>query len=506
MLSPSLLLGIIALHFVMLIVISYFTSRNAGNESFFIADRNAHWGLVAFGMIGTAISGVTFMSVPGNVGGTGVNKAFSYLQFVMGNIAGYWIVATVLLPLYYRMHLISIYGYLKKRLGFLSYKTGAGFFLLSRLVGAAFRLYLMALVLHKFVLEPFGISFAVTAIIVPALIWVYTFKGGTKTIIITDTIQTTFFILALILTLVTIASALGTDFFGLLGKVQASKYSQLFFFEGGWSDPNNFFKQFLGGLLTTIAMFGLDQDMMQKNLACKNIKDAQKNMFMFSSVFFAVVVLFVFLGAAMFIFADVNGITVPAKSDQLFALLAFNHLGWMIGIAFMLGLVASSFASGDSALASLTTSFCIDFLNFEKKQADVKGDSKAESTLSRQRIWVHVGFTAALAACILLFNALNNDTVVNKIFQIAGYTYGPLLGLFFFGILTKYGVKDRFVPYICIASALLTYFIDQYSADLLGGFKLGFLAVALNGGMTFLGLWLVRTNKIETQSDAVEFA
>lgn len=488
--SPEFLLGIIALHFCMLIAISLFTSKGASNNSFFIADRNAHWFLVAYGMIGTAISGVTFMSVPGNVGTEGVNKAFSYLQFVMGNMVGYLIVATVLLPLYYRMNLISIYGYLKQRLGHFSYKTGAGFFLVSRLIGAAFRLYLMALVMHKFVIEPFGVPFWVTALLVPALIWVYTFKGGTKTIIITDTIQTTFFVLALILTLFSIAGALNTDLFGLLGKVQESKYSQIFFFENGWSDPNNFFKQFLGGLVITIAMFGLDQDMMQKNLACKNIRDAQKNMFTFSLVFFLVVSLFVLLGAAMYLLVEAKGITLPPKSDQLFALLAFNHLGYVIGIAFMMGLVASSYASGDSALASLTTSFCVDFLNFEEKQADAAENAQMEKGLDRTRILVHLGFTAALALCILIFAAQTDQSVVNLIFKIANYTYGPLLGLFFFGLLTKRKVKDELVPFIGIFSAITTYFIDTNSKTLFNGFEFGFLAILLNAGLTYFGLML----------------
>ena len=489
-LSPEFLLCIIALHFTMLIAVSVYTSKGAGNNSFFIADRNAHWLLVAYGMIGTAISGVTFMSVPGAVGAGGVNQSFSYVQFVFGNMAGYLIVATVLLPLYYKMNLISIYGYLKERLGYRSYKTGAAFFLLSRLVGASFRLYLMALVMHKFVVEPFGIPFWLTAIIVPALIWIYTFKGGTKTIIITDTIQTTFFILALILTLFSIANALDTNFLGLLAKVEASKYSQLFFFENGWADPNNFFKQFLGGLVITIAMFGLDQDMMQKNLACKNIKDAQKNMFMFSWVFFFVVCLFVTLGAAMYIFAETKGIALPEKPDQLFALLAFNHLGFFIGIAFMMGLVASSYASGDSALASLTTSYCIDFLNFEQKQALANGNPLEEKKLDQLRIKVHLAFTAALAFCILLFGSLSDQSVVNMIFKVANYTYGPLLGLFFFGLLTERKVNDSYVPFICILAATATYFIDTNSKILFNGFEFGFIAILLNAGITFLGLYL----------------
>lgn len=496
-LSPLLLLGIICLHFVLLIAISLWTSRGASNDSFFIADRNASWFLVAYGMIGTAISGVTFMSVPGAVGAGGANQAFSYLQFVLGNLVGYWIVALVLLPLYYKLNLVSIYGYLKQRLGFYSYKTGAGFFLLSRLIGAAFRLYLMALVLHQFVVSHFGVPFWLTALIVPALIWVYTFKGGTKTIIITDTLQTTFFVIALMMTISAIASGLNTNLWGLLQKVEASQYSKMFFFEGGWTDPNNFFKQFFGGIVITLAMFGLDQDMMQKNLACKNIRDAQKNMFTFSAIFFGVVTLFVTLGAAMYLYAETQNIAIPKRSDELFGLLAFQYLGPIIGISFMMGLVASSYASGDSALASLTTSFCVDFLNFEDRQKEMRarGDAVGEAKLNQTRIWVHLLFTALLGLVILLFSAVANDAVVNKIFQVAGYTYGPLLGLFFFGITTRFAIKDRYVPFVAIGAAILTYLIDTNSAAWFGGFKFGFLAILLNGGLTFLGLWLLRTKE-----------
>lgn len=489
-LSPEALLVIIGLHFLLLILIAWFTSRGADNDSFFVANRKSSWVLVAYGMIGTSISGVTFMSVPGAVGAGKANQAFSYLQFVAGNLVGYWIVALVLLPIYYRLNVITIYEYLRVRLGFWSYRTGAGFFLLSRLVGASFRLYLMALVLQEFVLKDFEFPFWFTAMVVPALIWIYTFKGGTKTIIITDAIQTTFFILALILTLVTIAKLMGLSVVGLVDRVWESEYSRIFFFDNAWSDPNYFFKQFLGGIVTTLAMFGMDQDLMQKNLTCKSIRDAQKNMFVFSLIFLGVVVLFVVLGAALYLFAADKGISLPEKPDQLYGLLAFNYLGVTIGVAFMMGLVASSYASGDSALASLTTSFCIDFLGFEKQQlkANAEQDIEAERKLRRTRILVHLGFTALLSVCILVFGSINSASVVNKIFVIAGYTYGPLLGLFSFGLLTHRNVRDRWVPWICIIAALITMVMDQNAASWFQEFSFGFLTLPLNGLLTFMGL------------------
>ena len=494
-LSPYIILSIIFLHFVMLMVIAYFTSKDSGNQSFFVANKKAPWGLVAYGMIGASISGVTFLSIPGAVGAGGVNQSFSYMQMVMGYMLGYAVVALVLMPLYYRLNLISIYTYLEHRYGISAYKTGAAFFLLSRSVGTAFRMFLMALVLHKFVLEGFGIPFWLTAFIVPFLIWIYTFKGGTQTVLWTDSIQTTVFLLAVVFTIFDIAHKLDTDFFGLIEKVYNSHYSQMFFFKDGWSDPNNFFKMFISGALITMTMTGLDQDLMQKNLSCKNIGDAQKNMFTFSFTLIFVNLLFITLGASLYIFANHTGLELPNKSDQLFPYMAFNHLSPYVGILCMLGLVASSYASADSALTSLTTSFCVDFLNFQKRSKlaeEYHQEAEMNTRLEKERFRVHLGATVAIAILIILFSAIGNEAVINQLFKAAGYTYGPLLGLFAFGILTEYKIKDKFVPYICLLAPVLSFIIDKNSQSWFGGLSISFLILLVNGLITMFGLWLIR--------------
>ena len=484
MLTPTTILSIIIGYFIVLIIISYLTGKDASSDNFFRAGKKSPWFLVAYGMVGATLSGVTFISIPGVVGAGGANQSFSYMQMVFGYLLGYFVIAHVLMPLYYKLNLTSIYGYLEERLGFYSYKTGAAYFLISRIIGAAFRLFIVAQVLDAFVLGPIGIPFLGTVIATIVLIWVYTFRGGIKTIVITDTLQTTFLLGAIILTILSIGSHMDLSFGEMSQLIRASEYSQLFFFEGGWNDPNNFFKQFISGALITIVMTGLDQDMMQKNLTIKTLGDAQKNMYVFSGILLVVKFLILVLGALLFIYAAQNNITLPEKTDQLFPTIALQHLSPLVGIVFILGLIAAAYSSADSALTALTTSFCVDFLDFEKRP-----ESDKEKTKIRFR--VHIGVSITLILVIYLFNLLNNDAVINQLFRITSYTYGPLLGLFAFGMFTTRKIRDNWVIPICILAPVIAYFIDDNSARLLNGFQFGYMTYALNGLLAFIGLWLI---------------
>jgi Na+/proline symporter len=485
-LTPGLILGIVIAYFTLLIVISFFTGKKSDSSSFFLAGRQAPWMLVAFGMIGTSISGVSFVSTPGVVGGDALNKDFSYMQVVFGYLLGYLAIGTVLMPLYYRLQLTSIYTYLENRLGFFSYKTGSAYFLISRTIGAAFRLFLAASILHEFVLSTFGIPFWLTVLISIALIWTYTFRGGMNTIIYTDSLQTFFLLAALALTIISVGKSLDLGLGGIFQAVAASEYSQVLFFEGGWSDPNNFFKQFFGGALITLTMSGLDQDIMQKNLSCRTLKDAQKNMFVFSIIMVVTNILFLTLGALLYIYMAQTGMEAPEKTDLVYPTLALQHFAPLVGILFILGITAATYASSDSALAALTTAFCVDFLNFEKSD-------ESEEVKKRKRTLVHLGFSLLLFVIIIIFKEINNQAVLSAVFIWAGYTYGPLLGLFGFGILTNRNVRDKWVLPICIASPILSYFLDKYSVELFAGFKFGFLLLLLNGLITFLGLMVIST-------------
>jgi SSS family transporter len=485
-LSPLLLLSVIGGYFLLLILVSWFTGRDASNTEFFNAGRKSPWPLVAIGMIGATLSGVTFISIPGVVGAGGTNQSFSYMQMVIGYVIGYLIIAQVLLPLYYKLNLVSIYGYLEERFGFYSYKTGAAYFLLSRVIQAAFRLFLVAIVIQKFIMEPLGIPFYATVAGTIVLIWIYTFKGGIKTIVWTDTLQTVCILLAVILTIGAIGNEMNLGIGQLWGEIKSAGLDQIFFFEGGWTDPNNFFKQVLSGALITIVMTGLDQDMMQKNLTCRNIGEAQKNMYTFSGILVFANILFLALGALLFIYANHIGTTVPERTDQLFPLLALQHLPPFIGIVFILGLTAAAYSSADSALTALTTAFCVDFLDHEKRI-----ENEPHKKLVNQRLLVHIVFSVILFGIILAFNQINNNAVINQIFVAAGYTYGPLLGLFAFGIFSKRIVKDKYVLFICIASPILSYVVNTNSDVLLGGFNLGFLILAVNGLLTAIGLFAI---------------
>lgn len=488
-LTPGIILGIIAVYFLILFTISFFTGKESSNENFFIGGRKSPWPIVAFGMIGATLSGVTFISIPGVVGADGLNKAFSYMQLVFGYLLGYLVIATVLMPIYYRLQLTSIYGYLQQRFGANAYHTGAAYFLLSRTIGASFRLYLVALVLDTFVMAPFGIPFWGTVLGSIILIWIYTFKGGIKTIIWTDTLQTLSMLTAVVLTIWAIGNALSTDLQGLAQKVITSDYSQVFFFEGGWSDPNNFFKQFISGALITIVMTGLDQDMMQKNLSCRSLADAQKNMLVFSIVLVLVTAFFMVLGTLLFSYAAQEGIALPLmdgqpKPDLLFPEIALRgNLGWAAGITFILGLIAAAYSSADSALTALTTSFCIDFL---------KIDGKPKSTQKKLRRQVHIGMSILLIGVVILFKHVLDRNVIDGLLTVAGYTYGPLLGLFAFGIFTPYVIKDKYVWAVVLSSVVITTFLANLNPEYLGGYILGYELLPLNGLFTFFGLVLIR--------------
>ncbi|MDI9882502.1 sodium:solute symporter [Flectobacillus longus] len=477
--STGLAFGILAVYFLLLIVVAHFTSKGADTNTFFTANKQSPWWLVAFGMIGTSISGVTFISVPGDVG----KVSLSYYQIILGNLVGYFVIATVLLPLYYKLNLISIYTYLEKRFGFWSYKTGSAFFLLARTLGSAARLFLAVQVLQLAIFDNWHVPFAVSALVTIALIWVYTYKGGVKTIIVTDTLQTFFLLTALALTIILINDKLGLNFSEMVSTIQESKYSKMFFFDD-FSYKHHFVKDFISGAFIAIVMTGLDQDLMQKNLTCKNIGEAQKNMFWFCCTFAVVTLMFIALGALLYIYADKIGFAIPAKTDQLYPMLALGgHFGTVAAITFLLGITAATYASSDSALTALTTAFCIDFMHIEKYE---------ESKRTKIKHYVHIGFSALFFVVIMIFYAFSEQSIVSAVFNIAGYTYGPLLGLFSFGLFTKTPVKDKFVPYLCVASPILTYIIDSNSQAWLNGYQFGFEKLLVNGAITFIGLWLLR--------------
>lgn len=489
-LSPQLILFILIGYFLMLIFISYLTSKGSSdNHSFFMAKRQSPWYLIAIGMIGTSISGVTFISVPGWVEA----RSMSYMQTVFGFLLGYTVISFVLMPMYYKLNLISIYTYLEKRFGTASYKTGSAFFLLSRTIGSGFRLYLAAMVMHQFVTSPFGIPFWLTVAITIGLIWSYTFRGGVKTIIWTDLIQTLCLITTLVMTLYVVGDRLGLGLDGIIRTVTESPKSQVFFFENGWSDAKNFFKQFLAGASICIVMSGLDQDIMQKNLTVKTLRGAQINMMSYGALLAFINLLFLVLGILLFMYAKQNNIAIPIvngtpRTDLLFPTIALNYSTPFIGVLFFLGLLASTYASADSALTALTTAFCIDFLGFQKKETQ---EEKTHTT----RTLVHLGFSVLLFFIIILFYIINDSSVIEAIYKAAGYTYGPLLGLFAFGFLTKKKIRDHLAPYICIASPILTYIMNENSVAWFNGYKFDFEILILNGLITFVGLWAISTNE-----------
>lgn len=478
--SPALILACVGGYFGFLLLIAWFTSRNASNASYFLGNKSSPWYAVAFGLIGDSLSGVTFISVPGKVAA----DQFSYLQIVFGYVIGYVVIAEVLLPLYYRLNLTSIYSYLRQRFGPHSQKVGALFFILSRTTGAAARLFLAANVFQTFVFDQWNVPFWLTVSITIALILAYTYRGGIKTLVWTDTFQSTFLLLGVVLSIATIASELNLGLSGLISTVRESEMSKTFFWD--WRATNYFWKQFLSGIFIAIVMTGLDQNMMQKNLSCRSLREAKKNIYSFTGVMVLVNLLFVSLGVLLFHYAKTKGVEIPKTTDHLFPTLALHHLGAFAAMVFVIGLTAATFSSADSVLTTLTTSFCIDWLGMEER----KGFTDAQKTALRHK--VHIGFAVVLWLVILGFKALNSKAVIDAIFTLASYTYGPLLGLFAFGLFAKLSVRDGWVPLICCASPLICFVIQTNSVRWLNGYKMGFELLMLNGLLTFIGLWLIR--------------
>jgi Na+/proline symporter len=483
--NSAVLLAIILAYFALLLGIAFYTSRNSNNESFFIGNRSSKWWVVAFGMIGTSLSGMTFISVPGTVGNinkvNGLPGGFDYFQVVIGYWIGYFVVAFVLLPIYYRLHLTSIYTYLDKRLGNTSYKTGSLFFILSRTLGATLRLYLVIKVLEKFVLEDMGISFEFTAVLIMVLILLYTYRGGVKTIVWTDTLQTTFMLLALLICVGYVMHSLHFDFSSAWAAMKAKGYTEIIHTDP--MAPNYFLKQILGGAFITIAMTGLDQEMMQKNISVTNLKDSQKNMITMSFLQVFVVFVFLSLGGLLALYASANGLT--ATGDDLFPTIAMQSgLPFFITVCFLIGLISALFPSADGALTALTSSFCIDIIGMKRRE------DWDEAKRKRIRLIVHNVFAIIFLGCVFFFREVDNGSLIQILLVVAGYTYGPLLALFSFGILTKRVPYNRAVPAICILSPVLCYFLKQHDKEWLGGYSIGTELLIINAGLAFILLIL----------------
>ena len=482
--SSLLILGIIGVYFVSLFVISQVTKGKSDSQTFFSGNRNSKWYVVAFGMVGASLSGITFISVPGDVGALN----FTYFQVVIGYLIGYFVVAYLLLPIYYKKGLTSIYEFLGDRFGKFSHKTGAFFFFISRVLGASFRLFLVAIVLQEFIFDQWGIPFEITVTFSIVLIWLYTFQGGIKTVIWTDTIQTFFMILSVLISIVFITNSFDQTLFEFLNSEFYSKKSQVFIFDDFYN-KSYFIKSFLGGMFITICMTGLDQDMMQKNLTCKNLGDAQKNMIVFSFVLVFVTFIFLVLGSILFKYIEINEVQIPelngrANTDLLFPLIAFSgDFGFVLPIIFLIGLVAAAYSSADSALTSLTTSFCVDFLNIElynqKKQKKI-------------RIIIHVLMSVILLLTIVVYKNLLSTSVIDSLLIIAGFTYGPLLGLFSFGIFTNHKIQDKYSIIVCILSVFFTSLIFYDPLSVFDKYQIGYELLPINGLITFLGLYLIR--------------
>jgi len=475
--SPTLLFSFVIGYFLLLLVVAYFTSRNSNNDSFFIGNRNSNWMLVAFGMIGTSLSGVTFVSVPGAVG----KESFAYFQITLGYLIGYLVIAYVLLPLYYRLNLTSIYNYLSSRLGFRAYKTGASFFILSRTLGATARLYLVVKILQDAILSSFGIPFWLTTLIILIMILLYTYEGGVKTIVYTDTLQTTCMLLGLVICVIYILKTMDISLGQSLQAMGDTGYSKIFF-----TDPGSrffFLKQIAAGAFITITMTGMDQEMMQKNISVKTLKDAQKNVVTLSLIMLGVILLFLVLGGLLYLFAAQNGITVTG--DGLFPAIALQHMPPVISAIFIIALISALFPSADGAITALTSSFCIDILGMQRNASWTDVQKKK----IRQR--VHLVFAVIFLLFVLVFKWVNNPSMIGVILKVAAYTYGPLLGLFSFGILTKRVVDDKIVPIICVLSPVICFLLDKYQKQLFGSFEIGLELLIINGLLTFLGLLLI---------------
>jgi Na+/proline symporter len=475
--SPYVLLVFVIGYFLLLLGVAWYTSRNSNNESFFIGNRNSNWMLVAFGMIGTSLSGVTFVSVPGSVG----QESFAYFQIVIGYLIGYFVIAYVLLPLYYRLNLTSIYSYLSKRLGVNAYKTGAAFFILSRTLGATARLYLVVKILQDSILSGFGVPFWLTTLIILAMILVYTYEGGVKTIVFTDTLQTTFMLTGLIVCVVYILNTMDLGFGSAIAAMDEKGYSKIFF-----SDPANklfFVKQILAGAFITITMTGMDQEMMQKTISVKRLKDSQKNIITLSLIMVVVIFIFLFLGGLLHLYGAQQG--VSSTGDKLFPDLALNHMPSIVSVIFIIALISALFPSADGAITALTSSFCIDILGMQRRE----DWDEAKKKKIRQRVHLFVAFVFLLF--VLVFYKVNNPSMIGVILKVAAYTYGPLLGLFTFGIITKKQVNDKLVPLICIVAPLVCFLLDKFQKELFGNVQIGSELLLVNGLLTFIGLLII---------------
>ena len=480
--SPVLVLITIAAYFAILFTISYIAGRKADNAGFFVGNRKSTWYVVAFAMIGSSISGVTFVSVPGMV----ATSNFSYLQMVLGFVAGQFIIAFLLIPLFYKMNLVSIYEYLENRFGLSSYRTGAWFFFISKMLGAAVRLFLVCLTLQLLVFDPLKLPFILNVIATVALVWLYTFRGGVKSLIWTDSLKTFCLVVSVVLCIYYIASDLNLSFTGMVNTVVDSDFSRFFFFDDV-NDKRYFFKQFLAGVFTMIAMTGLDQDMMQRNLSCKNFKDSQKNMITSGISQFFVILLFLMLGVLLYTFTAQNGITNPAKSDELFPMVATGgYFPVIVGVLFIVGLISSAYSAAGSALTALTTSFTVDILG-------TKGKSEQEVVTIRKR--VHIGMAIIMGIVIFIFNILNNTSVIDAVYILASYTYGPILGLFAFGMLTKKQVRDKYIPLVAILSPILCFILQKNSEVWFNGYAFSYELLIFNAFFTFIGLCLLTVNE-----------
>jgi len=482
--SPVLLFSVVIAYFLILLAVAWYTGKNSDNHSFFIGNKNSNWMLVAFGMVGTSLSGVTFVSVPGAV----AKESFAYLQITIGYLIGYLMIAYVLLPLYYRLNLTSIYNYLSKRLGHRSYKTGSSFFILSRVLGATARLYLVVNILQEAILNSFNIPFWATTLIILVMILLYTFEGGVKTIVYTDTLQTSCMLAGLVICVFYILNQMNMGFGESLQVMGEKGYSKIFF-----TDPNSryfFLKQIIAGAFITVTMTGMDQEMMQKNISVKTLKDSQKNVVSMALVLSLVLVIFLFLGGLLYLYADSLNITVTG--DKIFPTLALEHMPPYVSVIFIIALISALFPSADGAITALTSTFCIDILGIQRR-TDL---SQAAQKKIRQK--VHLSFAAIFLLFVLVFKWVDDPSMIGLILKIAAYTYGPLLGLFTFGILTKKAVKDRWVPYVCIAAPAICFLLDKYQKMIFGSFEIGLELLIINGTLTFIGLFLIAEKKNAT--------
>lgn len=477
--QPSIILSVFIAYSLLLFIIAGITGRKSNNKTYFTGNRNSPWYVVAYGMIGASLSGVTFISIPGEVGTSG----FSYMVLVLGYLLGYAFIAQVLLPVYYGRQLTSIYTYLDQRFGRMTYKTGAMFFLLSRSIGSSFRVFLVVNVLQVFVFDSWGIPFSVNVALFIGLILTYTFRGGIRTIVWTDTLQTTFMIAAVLISASIIYKEMDFSPGTLISAIRESRYSDMFIMD--FNDKRFFLKQFLSGAFIAVVMTGLDQDMMQKNLTCRNLRDAQKNVYLMSWVLVPVNFMFLCMGALLYLYAAKAGISIPERTDDLFPFIAMEHHGAFAGIVFLIGLVAAAYSSADGSLTALTTSFSVDILGIERN----KNLTEREGVFIRKV--VHIGVALLIFFLILFFRAINDESVITKLFTIAGYTYGPLLGLYTFGLFTKRITRDKWVPFIAIMSPLLCYVISFNSQAWFNGYNFGFELLIINGMITFAGLLII---------------